>query len=313
MKRYKTYREYLKGLFGEKVQKVYIDAGFTCPNRDGVKGVGGCTFCDVAGSGSTLIESGLSVAKQVEHGIEQVRQKDVGKFIAYFQAFTNTYAPVEKLKELYSAAIKHPQIVGLAIGTRPDCVSDAVLDLLNEFQQQVQVWLEYGLQTKHNQTLEQLNRGHTAEEFVEAVLRTQERGIPVTAHLILGLPGETPEMMIESAQLIASLNTHGIKIQNLYLEEGMKLTQDYKNGRFSIMDRETYIQLVCDILEILPPEMVIERLTGEPNPRSMVAPKWSLEKAALITAINRELEKRNSTQGKFFLRSFPLPSLLLTD
>lgn len=302
MRRYKTYREYLKGLFGEKVQKVYVDAGFTCPNRDGVKGVGGCTFCDVAGSGSTLIVSGYSVAKQVQLGIEQVRQKDVGKFIAYFQAFTNTYAPVEKLKELYAAAIKHPQIVGLAIGTRPDCVSDAVLDLLNEFQQQVPVWLEYGLQTKHNQTLEQLNRGHTAEEFVEAVLRTQERGIPVTSHLILGLPGETFEMMIESAQLITSLNTHGIKIQNLYLEEGMKLTEDYKNGKFSLMDRETYIKLVCDILEILPPGMVIERLSGEPNPRSVFAPKWGLEKAALITAINRELEKRNSTQGKCFSR-----------
>lgn len=305
MKRFRTYRDYLKELFGEKVQKVMIDAGFTCPNRDGTKGVGGCTFCDDKGSGSTLIQPNLSVSEQVNHGIQQVRQKDVSKFIAYFQAFTNTYASVDILRKLYSEALTHPQIVGLVIGTRPDCVSEAVLDLLNEFQEKTHVWVEYGLESSHNTTLSLINRGHSCEDFVAAVLRTHERNIPVTAHLILGLPHETGEMMMESAQLIASLNTHGIKIHNLYLEEGMPLTEDYRQCKFTLLDRQTYVGLLCDVLEILPPNMVIERLCGEPDPAKIVTPHWALQKAPLITAINRELEQRNSTQGK----NYALPIL----
>ncbi len=300
MKRYRSYRDYLTGLFGEKVRKVMIDAGFTCPNRDGAKGAGGCTFCDVAGSGSSLIVSGLSVKEQVHHAIEQMQREHVKKFIAYFQAFTNTYAPVEKLRELYSAAIDHPDIVGLAIGTRPDCLSDAVLDLLQEFQQKTHVWIEYGLQSRHNSTLQRLNRGHTAEEFEDSVLRTKERGLLVTAHLILGLPHETPAMMMESAQLVIDLNPHGIKIHNLYLEEGMALTEEWRRGEFQMMEKRDYIYLVCDILEKLPPEMIVERLCGEPDPRRAIAPDWALQKAALLQELERELERRDSWQGKFY-------------
>ena len=277
-----------------------IDAGFTCPNRDGGKGVGGCTFCDVAGSGSSLIVNGLSVQEQVHHAIEQMQRQHVKKFIAYFQAFTNTYAPVEKLRELYSAAIDHPDIVGLSIGTRPDCLSEAVLDLLQEFQQKTKVWIEYGLQSRHNATLQRLNRGHTAEEFEDSVLRTKERGLPVTAHLILGLPHETAEMMMESAQLIIDLNPHGIKIHNLYLEEGMAMTEEWRRGEFQMMEKKDYIKLVCDILEKLPPEMIVERLCGEPDPRRAVAPDWALHKAPLLQEIEQELERRNSWQGKCY-------------
>lgn len=299
MKRYRTYREYLKEAFGEKVQKVMIDAGFTCPNRDGVKGEGGCTFCDEAGSASTLVVSSLSVREQVSHGIRQCRQKDVRKFIAYFQAFTNTYAPVDRLRELYFAALDHPQVAGLSVGTRPDCVSEGVLDLLCEIQDSKPVWIEYGLQSKFNQTLEKINRGHTAEEFADAVTRTQERGLPVTAHLILGLPGETPEMMLESARFVAGFNPFGIKIHNLYLERGMPLTEEYQKKSFQLMSQKEYVRLVCDILEILPRETVIERLTGEPDPKKTVAPHWAVGKAALLTEIDRELKRRNSCQGKF--------------
>ncbi len=300
MRRYKTYRDYLTKLYGEKVRKVMIDAGFTCPNRDGVRAKGGCTFCDVAGSGSTLIVSEISVKEQVTHAVEQMKRQHVKKFIAYFQAFTNTYAPVEKLRELYDAAIDHPDIVGLAIGTRPDCVSDAVLDLLQEFQQKTQVWIEYGLQSRHNQTLERINRGHTAEEFEDAVIRTKEHGIAVTTHLILGLPNETSEMMMESAQMIIDLNPHGIKIHNLYLEEEMAMTEEWRRGEFEMLDKETYIKLVCDIIERLPPEMIVERVCGEPNPKLAVAPDWALEKAPLLQEIDKELERRDTWQGKLF-------------
>lgn len=300
MKRYRTYKDYLTDLFGEKVRKVMIDAGFTCPNRDGVKAEGGCTFCDEAGSGSSLIVSRFSVKEQVRHAIEQMKRDHVQKFIAYFQAFTNTYASVDKLRELYSAAIDHPDIVGLAIGTRPDCVSDGVLDLLQEFQQKTKVWVEYGLQSRHNQTLKRLNRGHTAEEFEDAVIRTQERGLPVTAHLILGLPHETPEMMMESAQMIIDLNPFGIKIHNLYLEEGMPMTEDFQRGDFKMIEKQTYIQLVCDILEKLPPEMIVERVCGEPNPQKAIAPDWALQKAPLLHDIQVELKCRLSWQGKFY-------------
>lgn len=300
MKRYNTYKDYLTGLYGEKVRKVMIDAGFTCPNKDGNRAFGGCTFCDAAGSGSSLIVSGLSVLEQVQHGIEQMKRDHVQKFIAYFQAFTNTYAPVEKLRELYAAAIEHPDVVGLAIGTRPDCLSDAVLDLLQEFQQKTQVWIEYGLQSRHNQTLEKLNRGHTAEEFEDAVIRSKERDIPVTAHLILGLPGETEEMMMESAQFVIDLNPHGIKIHNLYLEEGMPMTEAWRRGEFEMLSKEKYVELTCDIIEKLPPEMIVERVCGEPHPERAVAPDWALHKAPLLHEIEKELESRNSWQGKIY-------------
>lgn len=304
MKRYRTYSQYLKEQFGVKVQKVMIDAGFTCPNRDGTKAVGGCTFCDDDGSGSPLIRHSLPVREQVRLGIEHARKSGAAKFIAYFQSFSNTYAPVETLSRLYREALDHPDVVGLAIGTRPDCVSEAVLDLLAELSRQTRVWVEYGLQSAHNQTLELLNRAHTAEEFVDAVERTQRRGIPVCAHLILGLPHETPEMMIASARLIAALQTHAIKIHFLYLEEGMALAAQYRKGTFRLIEKETYLKVVCDILEMLPPQMVVERLTGDPNPKKLVAPAWALEKSQLLNAIDKELERRDSFQGKLYQ---PLP------
>lgn len=305
MKLYRTYRDYLIGLFGERVQKVMIDAGFTCPNRDGAKATGGCTFCDDDGSGASIIPRTLPVKEQLLRGIAMAKKNNVAKFIAYFQSFTNTYAPVETLSRLYRDALDHPEVVGLAVGTRPDCVSEAVLDLLTEINQTKKVWLELGLQSAHNRTLEFINRAHTVEEFTDAVERTQERSIPVSAHMILGLPFETPEMMMETARLIVSLKTHAIKIHYLYLEEGTAMTQQYRKGLFRVMEKETYLKLVCDILEILPPEMVVERLTGDPNPEKLVAPSWALEKAAILQAIEQELTRRGTRQGaKPLLRSF---------
>lgn len=278
-----------------------LDAGFTCPNRNGAKSVGGCAYCDAQGSGSPLIPRGLSVPEQVRLGIERARQKGASKFIAYFQAFSNTYAPVQKLRSLYLQALENPDVVGLSIGTRPDCVSEATLDLLAEIQQkQTHVWLEYGLESAHNATLQSVNRAHTVEEFVETVERTHAKQLSVCAHIILGLPRETPAMMLETARLVASLKLHSIKIHFLYLEEGMAITEQYRQGKFQMLERSQYLKTVCDILEILPPQMVIERLTGDPDPKKLLAPKWALEKSALLQEIDRELERRNSFQGKLY-------------
>jgi radical SAM protein (TIGR01212 family) len=285
------------------VQKVTIDAGFTCPNRDGRVGWGGCIYCDARGSGAFGIERRLSVKAQVEIGMRRLKERyNAPKFIAYFQAFTNTYAPVEVLKKLYDEALQFDDVIGLAIGTRPDCVPEPVLQLIESYSRRYQVWVEYGLQSIHDQTLALINRGHTYADFVDAVERTKGRGILICAHVIIGLPDESEAEIMETAKGVASLGLDAIKIHSLYVVEGTPLAKLYRLGKFKTLDLDEYVDVVCDFLEYLPPQMIIQRLVGEGSRDTLVAPLWTLKKDAILEALDRELERRDSYQGKRYVK-----------
>lgn len=297
-KRYRPFSRYLREIFGCRVQKIPLDAGFTCPNRDGRVGFGGCIYCGLRGSGTGAYENGVPLGEQIRAGIGSGKRRfGKCKFIAYFQAFTNTYAPPERLKSLYDEALRHQEVVGLSIGTRPDCAPNEVLELLEEYARRCHFWVEYGLQSAHDYTLELINRGHDIAQFVDAVERTKGRGINICAHIILGLPGETKEEMMATADLVASLELEGIKIHSLYVLKGTKLAEIYQRDEFRLLELEEYVSLVCDFLERLPPDMVIQRLTGEAPRDLLVAPRWSREKMAVLGKIDTELEQRGSYQG----------------
>lgn len=297
-KRYYDLNTFLRHHFGCKVHKIVIDAGFTCPNRDGRVATGGCIYCH-EGSGHSTLGSAYPVREQLVRGREYLRERTgAQKFIAYFQRYTNTYAPVEILKGLYNEALSVEDVVGLSIGTRPDCVSDPVLDLLEGYARYYHVWIEYGLQSIHERTLRLINRGHGPEAFIDAVRRAKGRGIYIGAHVILGLPGETREDMLETARAIAALGLDGIKIHLLYVLRGTVLETMYNRGDFEVLRIEEYVKLVCDFLELLPKTMVIHRLTGDAPKDLLVAPLWSLNKLQVLNEIERELERRGSCQGK---------------
>ncbi len=297
--RYYRFSSYLRDRFGCPVYRVPIDAGFTCPTRDGTLSNSGCIYCDERGSASTLSDRYLPVREQLLRGIESARRRyGAEKFISYFQAFTNTYAPLKKLRILYNEATSHPDVVGLAIGTRPDCVSNQILDLIASFTSNFDTWLEYGLQSAHDSTLKHIDRGHTVAQFSDAAKRARERNIKVCAHVIIGLPGETRDMILDTARFIASLPLNGVKIHLLHVLKGSPLEDAYRDGRLNMLSLEEYTGLVCDFLELLPPTIVIQRLTGEAPRQNLVAPKWALDKSAVIEAINAELERRDSWQGK---------------
>lgn len=299
--RYNRFSGYLKRIFGCRVYRVPIDAGFTCPTRDGTIAGTGCLYCDSRGSAAPLSDRSLTIHEQLVRGIEAMRTRyGAEKFIAYFQAFTNTYAPVETLSHAYREGTRHGDVVGLAIGTRPDCVPEDVLDLIATYAARYDVWLEYGLQSAHDATLAILNRGHTAARFADAVERSRRRGIKTCAHLILGLPGETEEMMLDSARFIASLPVDGVKIHLLHVTRGSPLERIYRAEGITLLQSEQYVNLVCDFLELLPPIVVIHRLTGEAPRESLLAPAWALDKHAVLFAIDAELERRDSWQGKKF-------------
>ena len=303
MGRYRDFNGYLREHFGERVQKISLDAGLGCPNRDGTLSFEGCTFCDQRGSGSgALSRDGISIEDQLDRGILGAsRRFGARKFIAYFQSFTNTYAPVPVLRSLYDRAVSRPGIVALAVGTRPDCVAPEVLDLLASYRERVQVWVEYGLQSAHDTTLRAVNRGHDAACFARAVRETARRGLHVCAHIILGLPGESRDMMLETARFVAALPVEGIKIHGLYVIEGTALARHYREGRFRCLDRENYVERVVDVLELLPGDMVIQRLTGDP-PRGLplVAPDWARDKGMTLKRIRERLEERDTRQGSLF-------------
>lgn len=297
-KRYRSFSRYLREIFGCRVQKIPLDAGFTCPNRDGRVSLGGCIYCGTRGSGTGAYKDGVPLADQISAGIESGKRRfGECKFIVYFQAFTNTYAPPERLKSLYDEALSHQEIVGLSIGTRPDCAPDEVVDLLEEYARRCHLWMEYGLQSAHDKTLEIINRGHNVAQFVDAVERSKGRGINICAHIILGLPRETKEEMMVTADLVASLELEGVKIHPLYVLKGTKLAEMYKRGEFRLLELNEYVSLVCDFLERLPPGMVIQRLTGEAPRDLLVAPPWSPGKMVVLGKIDAELEQRGSYQG----------------
>jgi radical SAM protein (TIGR01212 family) len=296
-KRYNAFSEELKRLFGCRVHRISLDAGFTCPNRDGTVGTGGCIYCGGEGSGSYGIARNLSVAAQLEDGKEvMVRKYKAKKFIAYFQAFSNTYAPVERLRALYDEALAVEDIVGLIVGTRPDCLPPATLDLLAEYARRSWFWLELGLQSSHDRTLQAINRGHDFAAFTTAVKRCKERGIRVCTHIIIGLPGETREEILATAGILAGLKVDGVKLHLLHVMRGTRLAEMYERGEIRVMERDDYVGVVCDFLELLDPRISIQRLTGDGG-RDLVAPLWSLAKFEALNAIDLELERRGSRQG----------------
>jgi radical SAM protein (TIGR01212 family) len=297
--RYYPFSRFLRQLFGTRVQRVTIDAGFTCPNVDGTITVGGCVYCDNRSFSPNRRLPRTTIREQVRRGIAILGKRyGVDRFLAYFQAATNTHAPVEKLRRLYDEALDHPQIVGLAIGTRPDSVPDPVLDLLQEYARGRYVCLELGLQTIHDRSLDWMNRGHHYDAFVDAVRRCQGRGLDLCAHVILGLPGESHAHMMATAEALAGLPVHAVKIHNLHVVRDTPLEDQYREGSVRLFERDEYVSVVCDFLERLPPGIVIHRLSGDAPPDYLVAPTWCLDKPALLQAIHDELECRDSWQGK---------------
>jgi radical SAM protein (TIGR01212 family) len=297
-KRYYDLKSYWINRFGCRVHKLPIDAGFTCPNRDGSVAAGGCVYCD--GRGSALRQAGPlpSVGDQVRRGKAFYRQRPKAeKFIAYFQTFTNTYAPVENLRALYDEALAVEDVIGLSIGTRPDCVPDETLAMIRSYAERSHVWLEFGLQSIHDRTLEAIHRGHDAATFRDAVRRASGGPILICVHIIVGLPGETREEILETAKAIAELPVQGIKIHSLLALEGTALGGSFKRREVTLMTREAYVGAVCDILEILPPGMVIQRLTADGYREILLGPAWAGNKLAVLNAIDRELETRDSWQG----------------
>jgi hypothetical protein len=298
-RRYRAFSRFLRERFGTRVRRVTIDAGFTCPNVDGTVAVGGCVYCDNRSFSPNRRLPRATVREQVERGIAILQGRyGADRFLAYFQAATNTYAPVEKLRRLYDEALRHPQVVGLAIGTRPDCVPDPVLDLVEGYARERYVCLELGLQTIHDRSLDWMNRGHHYDAFVDAVRRCQGRGLDLCAHVILGLPGESHADMMATADALAGLPVNAVKVHNLHVVRNTPLEDDYRAGKMALFERDEYVRVVCDFLERLPPDLVIQRLSGDAPPDYLVAPAWCLDKPGLLRAIDAELERRGSWQGK---------------
>ena len=297
--RYVRFTDHLRQTFACRVHKVCIDAGFTCPNRDGTLAVGGCIYCN-----NVSFSPGnrrLSVTEQVERGKRFLRQRyGAQQFIAYFQAYTNTYGDVRLLQRLYDEALACEDIVGLSIGTRPDCVPDAVLDMLADYASRTYLWLELGLESGHDQTLAWLNRGHTVAAFDDAVRRAQQRHLRVCAHLILGLPGESPAAMLATVRHVAALRIEAVKLHHLHVVRHTVLEKMYHRGEVTLLSLDAYAALVVDCLEICPPEMIIMRLMGDAPRATLVAPSWSLQKQAVLQRIAQELEQRETYQGKLF-------------
>jgi hypothetical protein len=280
------------------VQKLTLDAGLTCPNRDGRVGTGGCLYCNARGSGTGAAARGESLTAQIQTGMTRLQRRyGVSRFIAYFQSFSNTYAPVERLQSLYDEALAFPEVVGLSIGTRPDCLNDEVLDLLEGYARGRLLWLELGLQSAHDRTLQAINRGHDVACFTKAVERAAAKDLEVLAHVILGLPGEGPEEMAATASYLARLPLQGVKIHLLYVLEGSGLARLYQEGAYECLTEAEYVRLVVDFVEILPPHFVIHRLTGDPHRQELLAPGWCLNKARVMGKIWEEFTRRGSRQG----------------
>ncbi|SDX11891.1 hypothetical protein SAMN05444487_110103 [Marininema mesophilum] len=307
-KRYHTFNYYLRNHFGGKVFKVPLDGGFSCPNRDLTVGKpGGCTFCSPLGSGDFAGRRRDDLEEQFEKVKNRMHQKwPEAKYLGYFQAFSNTYAPVEELRPMYEVIMKQPGVVGLSIATRPDCLPDDVLDLLEEINQRTYLWVELGLQTVHESTSDLINRAHDYACFLDAVTKLRARGIRVCAHIIFGLPQETPEMMLDTARACAAMDLQGIKIHSLHLLKKTLMVKQYKEGLLEFLDRDTYVNLVVDTLEMLPPEMIIHRVTGDGPPDLMIGPMWSTKKWEALTAIDDELKRRDSWQGKHWKPSMTM-------
>ena len=303
---YLSYNELLKNKFGEKVYKLTLDGGFTCPNRDGVKGRGGCTFCDDTGSSSRAQERGDSITEQLLKNIERVQKRfKANKFVAYFQSYTNTYGKIERLKRLYDEAVSaHPDIIGLAISTRPDCVNEEILDLIASYQKPGgYLSMEYGMQTIHNKTLERVNRCETHDDFLKALYLTRDRGISTCVHVILGMPGETHQEMMQTAQELSRLKPEGVKIHCMAAMKNTPLAEDYEAGRWLPLEQDAYVELVCDFIENLDPSIALHRVSGNGHRDGLLAPRWLLKKMEVMEQITQTLHKRGTRQGTALLQA----------
>ncbi|MCH2572597.1 MAG: TIGR01212 family radical SAM protein [Planctomycetes bacterium] len=299
--RFYSYNYFLRQRYGVRVQKVSIDAGFTCPNVDGTVTTGGCTFCDNRSFSPSRRVPRVGVTDQIEEGIRRLQLRyQCDHFTAYFQPATNTYAPVEQLRALYQEALAHPQVLALAIGTRPDCVPDPVMGLLEEISESSDLSVEYGIQTIHNRSLDWMNRGHHHDISLEALHRSVGRGFEVCVHIILGIPGETREDMLDTARAIASLPIDAVKIHNLYAVKNTVLADQIASGEVTLMEQKEYVTTLVDFLELLPSGMVVERISGDAPRDYFVGPAWCLNKSHIRNAVNQELANRDSWQGKYY-------------
>lgn len=289
---YLSFNKYLKDKFGQKVYKISLDGGFTCPNRDGKIDTRGCIFCSKGGSGDFAQNRDLSITEQIESGKKIVEKKiKSGKYIAYFQVFTNTYAPVEILRAKYSEAINHPDIVALSIATRPDCLGDDVIELLDEMNKIKPVFVELGLQTIHSDSAKYIRRGYSLEVYNEAVKKLKNIGVNIVVHIILGLPNESEEDMLESVKYVCQSQIDGIKLQLLHIIAGTDLAKDYEKGLFKTLEFDEYVELIAKCVAIIPKNIVIHRLTGDGAKKDLIAPLWSADKKRVLNAINKALRE----------------------
>ena len=301
-KRYHTWNYALRQQFGEKIFKVPIDGGFDCPNRDGTVAKGGCTFCSVSGSGDMIVAPSDPLPLQFQKEIQLMHQKwpTVDQYIVYFQNFTNTHAPVDVIRHRFEQVVNEKGVVGLSIGTRPDCLPDEVVNYLAELNERFYLWVELGLQTTFEETSAAINRAHDYQTYLDGVAKLRNHGIRVCTHLINGLPGETPAMMRENVRrTIQDSDIQGIKLHLLHLMTNTKMMRDYNEGRLQLMSKEAYVSVICDQLEMIPPEIVIHRLTGDAPFETIIGPMWSLKKWEVLNAIDAEMKRRNSYQGKY--------------
>ena len=299
MKPYNSLSDHLKEKLGAKTVKLSVNAGFSCPNRDGKISRGGCIFCSGSGSGDFAPPADMPIDKQLELSRQRISAKwPDAKYIAYFQAFTNTYAPVDVLEKKYNEALSCPWISGIAIATRPDCMGDGVADLLKDISDNTYIWVQFGLQTSREDTAELINRGYKNEVYLDAMEKMKKRGIETVTHIILGLPGETREDMRNSVTFAAEARTDGIKLQLLHVIRGTRLHEMYMENPFHIMTRDEYTDTVIDMIEHLPPEIVIHRLTGDGNRNELVLPNWSMDKRGVLNEIHRKMKLYESYQGK---------------
>ena len=302
-KRYHSFNYFMRNKFGEKIFKISLDGGFSCPNRDGTISNGGCLFCSERGSGDFAGDSNLSIHNQFVQVKEMMAKKwSNGKYIAYFQAYTNTYAPVEELKSKYYQAINEEGVVALAIATRPDCLQEEVLDLLEEINKKVYVWVELGLQTISDETAKRINRGYKLNVFEDAIKRLKKRNIDYVVHSILGLPGESKEQMLQTINYIAHSGAKGIKFHLLHLMKDTPMVNLYQSGELKFLEQEEYIDIVCKGITLLPKDMVVHRLTGDSPRNLLIGPMWSLKKWEILNAIDKTMNENNCYQGKNFLR-----------
>ncbi|MGM0418818.1 MAG: TIGR01212 family radical SAM protein [Thermodesulfobacteriota bacterium] len=299
IKRYKDLNTFLRNYFGERVQKISVDAGFTCPNRDGKVSYGGCTYCNPRGSGTGAYSQSISVADQLESGKKRLGKRyKAKKFLAYFQSYTNTYGSKDYLKKIYDEALSVEGVCGLCIGTRPDCIDEEKIAVFEQYANSGKlIWMEYGVQSIHDKTLKRIKRGHDFKCFEKAVEITRNKGIYICAHVILGLPGETKEDMIETAVKLSQMGVDGVKLHLLYVVKDTPIEKEFEDKTLRCLTQKEYVEAASDFIEHISEEMVVHRVTGDPHIDELVAPFWSLRKDETLTMINKELDKRGTKQG----------------